>query len=87
MAEQVAPSADVPYPNVWFVPQWRTEQILRSRWRHGVRLGSALGWPRSNRTKTGSSWPGSDQTLRAAYLVGADGGRSTVQATCGAVRR
>ena len=39
MAEPVAPRPDVPYPNLWFVPQWRTEQILRSRLAdHGVEV-------------------------------------------------
>src|ERR1700744_4056473 len=30
MAEPEPPRADRPYPNVWFVPQWRTEEIMRA---------------------------------------------------------
>src|SRR5215204_4547166 len=26
-----APSPSVPFPNLWMLPQWRTEQILRAR--------------------------------------------------------
>ena len=38
MAEPAGPRPDVPYPNLWFVPQWRTEQILRSQLAgHGTR--------------------------------------------------
>ena len=38
MAEPAAARPDVPYPNLWFVPQWRTEQILRSQLAgHGTR--------------------------------------------------
>ena len=43
-AEPVAPRPDVPYPNVWFVPQWRTEQILRSQLAaHGVQVELSAG--------------------------------------------
>ncbi|AKT30629.1 FAD-dependent oxidoreductase [Pseudomonas syringae pv. actinidiae] len=24
-------TVDIPYPNIWLVPQWRTEQVLRDR--------------------------------------------------------
>ncbi|MBV8862927.1 MAG: FAD-dependent monooxygenase, partial [Mycobacterium sp.] len=44
MAEPVAPRADVPYPNLWFVPQWRTEQILRAALAaHGVEVALSAG--------------------------------------------
>jgi 2-polyprenyl-6-methoxyphenol hydroxylase-like FAD-dependent oxidoreductase len=81
MAEPVAPRADVPYPNVWFVPQWRTEQILRTRLAaHGVpvALGSGVvGFEQDDGGVTARLESG--EILRAAFLVGTDGGRSTVR--------
>lgn len=81
MTEPVAPSPDVPYPNVWFVPQWRTEQILRSRLAgHGVDVELRAGLVGFEQDEQGVTAQLDDgQTLRAAYLVGADGGRSTVR--------
>jgi 2-polyprenyl-6-methoxyphenol hydroxylase-like FAD-dependent oxidoreductase len=81
MAEPAAPRPDVPYPNLWFVPQWRTEQILRSRLAgYGVEVvlnAGVLAFEQDEHTVTVRLEDG--QTLRAAYLVGADGGRSTVR--------
>ena len=81
MAEPVAPRPGVPYPNLWFVPQWRTEQILRSRLAsHGVQVelhAGVLGFEQDEDGVTVRL--DGDETLRAAYLVGADGGRSTVR--------
>lgn len=81
MAEPVAPRPDVPYPNLWFVPQWRTEQILRSRLAgYGVEVvldAGVLAFEQDEHAVTVRLEDG--QTLRAAYLVGADGGRSTVR--------
>src|SRR5262245_47343245 len=31
MSEPADPTPSVPYPNTWFVPQFRTEEILRER--------------------------------------------------------
>jgi 2-polyprenyl-6-methoxyphenol hydroxylase-like FAD-dependent oxidoreductase len=85
MAEPVPPRADAPYPNVWFVPQWRTEHILRSALaRHGVSVqwGAEVADVEQGddavtvRLRTGES-------LRAAYLVGADGGSSKVRRRLG----
>jgi 2-polyprenyl-6-methoxyphenol hydroxylase-like FAD-dependent oxidoreductase len=81
MAEPVAPRPDVPYPNVWFVPQWRTEQMLRSRLAgHGVEVALSTGLVGFEQDGDGvTARLESGRTLRAAYLVGADGGRSTVR--------
>src|ERR1700733_6234178 len=79
MAEPVAPRPDVPYPNVWFVPQWRTEQILRSQLAgHGIEIQLSAGVIAVGQDDQAVT-VGLDggQTLRATYLVGADGGRST----------
>jgi 2-polyprenyl-6-methoxyphenol hydroxylase-like FAD-dependent oxidoreductase len=81
MAEPVAPAPDVPYPNLWFVPQWRTEQILRSTLAaHGVEVQLSAGvtaFEQDDHAVTVRVAGG--QSVRAAYLVGADGGRSTVR--------
>src|SRR6202044_61638 len=76
MAEPVLPRPDVPYPNVWFVPQWRTEQILRSRLAaHGVEVTLNAGVAAFEQDPCGVAVTMEDgQTLRATYLVGADGG-------------
>jgi 2-polyprenyl-6-methoxyphenol hydroxylase-like FAD-dependent oxidoreductase len=81
MAEPVAPRPDVPYPNVWFVPQWRTEQILRSQLAtHGVEVTLNAGVATFEQAPRGVTVAMEDgQTMRATYLVGADGGRSTVR--------
>src|SRR5277367_7081167 len=77
MAEPVAPRADVPYPNLWFVPQWRTEQILRSRLAdHGVQVGLRAGVVEFDQDEDGvTTRLDRGETVRARYLVGADGGR------------
>ena len=81
MAEPAAPRSDVPYPNVWFVPQWRTEQILRSRLAsYGVEVGLCAGVVAFDQDDDGvTARLDGGETLRTAYLVGADGGRSTVR--------
>ncbi|MFC4030090.1 FAD-dependent monooxygenase [Streptomyces polygonati] len=81
MAEPVAPTPDVPYPNAWVLGQSQTEAVLRDRlagFGVGVELNTALASFDQDadgvtaRLSTG-------ETVRASYLVGADGGRSTVR--------
>ncbi|GAA3524869.1 FAD-dependent monooxygenase [Amycolatopsis ultiminotia] len=85
MSEPTEPAPSVPYPNPWFVPQFRTEEILRERL---AELGGRVEQP------TGLSDFGQDaegvtatlstgETVRARYLVGADGGPSTVRRRLG----
>jgi len=80
------PSTDnVPYPNLWMVPQARTELILRERLREfggEVEFGKALvafaqdaGGVRATLSN--------GETVQADFLVGADGGRSTVRKALG----
>ena len=76
---------DVPYPNLWMVPQSRTEAILRERLRAlgaDVEFGVALdAFTQENDCVRVTLSTG--ETLRAAYLVGCDGGRSLVRKTLG----
>jgi 2-polyprenyl-6-methoxyphenol hydroxylase-like FAD-dependent oxidoreductase len=81
MAEPEPPCADRPYPNLWFVPQWRTEEILRARLSsYGVEVqpgAEAVAVGQEHDAVTVRLQSG--QTVRSAYLVGADGGHSTVR--------
>jgi 2-polyprenyl-6-methoxyphenol hydroxylase-like FAD-dependent oxidoreductase len=88
MAEPVEATPDVPYPNAYFVPQWLTEQILRDRLAQlggKVELGTELlGFTQDQDGVTATiKQAGTVQTVRAKYLVGADGGRSAVRRTLG----
>ncbi|SFS37389.1 FAD-dependent monooxygenase [Saccharopolyspora flava] len=84
MAEHVEPTPQVPYPNGWMVPQWRTEEILRDRLADlGVKVerGTALLALSQDDDAVTASLNSGD--VRAEYLVGADGGRSTVRRQLG----
>jgi 2-polyprenyl-6-methoxyphenol hydroxylase-like FAD-dependent oxidoreductase len=88
MADPVDPTPDVPYPNAYFVPQWLTEQILRERLAElggKVELSTELaGFSQDEDGITATlRQGGAEQTVRARYLVGADGGRSVVRRTLG----
>jgi 2-polyprenyl-6-methoxyphenol hydroxylase-like FAD-dependent oxidoreductase len=88
MSEPVEPTPAVPYPNLWVLGQSRTEAILRDRLAEfGVRveLGTALtGFTQDDHGVTATlERDGTRETVRAAYLVGADGGKSTVRKTAG----
>ncbi|MBV8931939.1 MAG: FAD-dependent monooxygenase, partial [Kutzneria sp.] len=88
MAELFEPTPDVPYPNPWFVPQYRTEEILRGHlggWGVHVERATELvdltqdsGAVVATLTRHGVT-----EQVRARYLVGADGGGSTVRGTLG----
>ncbi|WP_330229852.1 FAD-dependent monooxygenase [Nocardia sp. NBC_00508] len=88
MAEPVEPTPAIPYPNLWVLGQSGTEAILRDRLTEfgvHVELGTAL----VDVTQDGDGVTatlerdGTRERVRAAYLVGADGGKSTVRKTLG----
>ncbi|MCA1188124.1 MULTISPECIES: FAD-dependent monooxygenase [unclassified Saccharopolyspora] len=83
--EPVPATPGVPYPNAWFVPQFRTEEVLRKAlagYGGQVELGVELRALRQDdRQVTARLADGTE--IRARYLVGADGGRSTVRRTLG----
>ncbi|HEU4538750.1 MAG TPA: FAD-dependent monooxygenase, partial [Polyangiaceae bacterium] len=80
-----APSAEVPYPDTWMVPQSRTEAALRERLAElggRVELGQELvGLEQTEREVTAAFASG--ERARARYLVGCDGGRSATRRLAG----
>ncbi|QMU71913.1 FAD-dependent monooxygenase [Streptacidiphilus sp. P02-A3a] len=89
MDEPREPTPDVPYPNAWMLSQWRTGEILRERLAElggTVGFGTALvsfGQDADAVTAVLRHPDGGEESLRADYLVGADGGRSTVRRVLG----
>ncbi len=88
MAEIEDPRPDVPYPNGWVLGQSQTEGILRARLAElggAVEFGTSLtGFTQDADGVTATlESSGRTETVRATYLVGADGGRSTVRKALG----
>jgi len=80
----LVPTPDVPYPTGLMIPQWRVEEILRERLADfdvAVELGADLrGF---SQDADGVTATVGEAQLRARYLVGCDGGRSTVRRALG----
>ena len=78
------PAPDVPYPVGLMIPQWWVEQILRERLADFdvvVELGAELrGF---SQHADGVTTTIGEAEIRARYLVGCDGGRSTVRKALG----
>lgn len=74
----------VPYPATWLIPQWRTDQILAARFGE---LGGTIEFNTAVTDFTQDDGGVTVRTdrgpIRADYLVGADGGRSTVRRMSG----
>jgi len=85
MTEPVEPTPALPYPNPWFVPQFRIEEILRERLAElGVHVELSTALTDFTQDADGvTATLGNGETLRVEYLVGADGGASTVRKTLG----
>lgn len=78
-------SESVPYPNLWMVPQFRTDAILRERL--GA-LGGHVEFGKALTTFTQNDEAvevvlASGETVRANFLVGCDGGHSSVRKALG----
>jgi 2-polyprenyl-6-methoxyphenol hydroxylase-like FAD-dependent oxidoreductase len=80
-----SPSADQPYPNMLMVPQWRTNEIMLARFRSlGGTVEYDAGIKAIGQTKQGiTAELATGETVKADYLVGCDGGRSTVRSLLG----
>lgn len=81
---ELDPTPAVPYPYTWLIPQWRTDQILAARF---ADLGGAIEFDTEvtgfTQDDDGVTVDTSRGRVRADYLVGADGGRSTVRKVSG----
>jgi 2-polyprenyl-6-methoxyphenol hydroxylase-like FAD-dependent oxidoreductase len=79
------PTENVPYPNLWMLPQFRVESILRQRLRAlggQVEFGKALVTFQQDERGIEAKLS-NGETVRAAFLVGCDGGHSTVRKVLG----
>lgn len=79
----------VPYPNLWLVPQYRTEEVLRHRLAQlggQVEFGTALEQV-SARERGVEVHLSSGELVTAEYLIGCDGGRSSVRKELGLALR
>ena len=79
------PTESTPYPTLWMVPQSRTEQILRERL---AELGGEVEWGNALATFTQTEHGvhavlADGEFVRATFLVGCDGGHSTVRKILG----
>jgi 2-polyprenyl-6-methoxyphenol hydroxylase-like FAD-dependent oxidoreductase len=88
MSEYVEPSPDVPYPNGWMIPQWRTAQLLRERladFGGQVEVGTELiGFEQDDDGVTVTlRRDGVDEHVRVAYMVAADGGKGPTRRLLG----
>lgn len=85
MMARSEPTEQVPYAHVLLIPQSRTQEVLYARLRElggEVRFGVALTGLRQSEDAVEAELS-TGETVRAAYLVAADGGRSTVRRALG----
>ena len=79
----------VPYPNLWLVPQYRTEEILRERLAQlggQVEFGVAFEGMATGERGVQVHFS-SGESVTAEYLVGCDGGHSAVRRALGLALR
>jgi 2-polyprenyl-6-methoxyphenol hydroxylase-like FAD-dependent oxidoreductase len=78
------PTPDVPFPNLWMIPQSRTVELLRARL---AELGGAVedGASVTNfgQDEHGVTIEVAGQSIRTDYLIGCDGGHSLVRKLLG----
>ncbi|WP_410177167.1 FAD-dependent monooxygenase [Streptomyces nigrescens] len=89
MIERVDPTPAMPYSNALMVPQFRNQELLSTRLQElggRVLLGTELTAFTQDSDGVTARLRGADgveRSVRAAYLVAADGGRSTVRRALG----
>jgi 2-polyprenyl-6-methoxyphenol hydroxylase-like FAD-dependent oxidoreductase len=80
----LVPTPAVPYPVGLLIPQWRVEQILRERLADfGVAVERGAELRGFSQNADGVTAAVGAERLEARYLVGCDGGRSTVRKALG----
>src|SRR5216683_965086 len=85
---QIDPTPDIPYPNMLMAPQWRIETVLRATLRaQGGEVQGGAEFRSFEQDGGGVTATlllgGKSSSVRAKYLVGADGGRSLVRTALG----
>jgi 2-polyprenyl-6-methoxyphenol hydroxylase-like FAD-dependent oxidoreductase len=79
------PTASIPYPNLWMVPQSRTEAILRKRL-HAlggrVEFNTAIVAFRQDQDGVDATLS-TGESVQVDFLIGCDGGHSVVRKTLG----
>jgi 2-polyprenyl-6-methoxyphenol hydroxylase-like FAD-dependent oxidoreductase len=85
MGSTKRPTEGVPYPNLWLLPQYRTEAILRDRLRT---LGGAVEFGKALTTFVQDAHGvdariSTGEEVRAEFLIGCDGGHSMVRKALG----
>ncbi|GAB3889263.1 FAD-dependent monooxygenase [Kibdelosporangium lantanae] len=84
MSEYTEPTADVPFPNPWMIPQWRTAQLLRAKLAgHGVEVELGRELTAIEQDDDGVTAVVGDERIRVAYVVGADGGKGPTRRLLG----
>jgi 2-polyprenyl-6-methoxyphenol hydroxylase-like FAD-dependent oxidoreductase len=79
----------VPYPNLWLVPQYRTEEVLRERLAQlGAQVEFGTAFERVSPDNRGvRAHLASGESVTAEYLVGCDGGHSAFRKALGLALR
>jgi 2-polyprenyl-6-methoxyphenol hydroxylase-like FAD-dependent oxidoreductase len=85
---QIDPTPDIPYPNMIMAPQWRTDAVLRATLHaQGGKVEEGVALRHFEQDGGGVTASllagGQSSSVRAKYLVGADGGRSVVRTALG----
>ncbi|WP_040809337.1 FAD-dependent monooxygenase [Nocardia concava] len=88
MSQWREPTSEVPHPNPWVLAQADTERVLRERLAEfGVRVELGTALVEFDGDDDGVTavleHAGARESVRVDYLVGADGGRSTVRKALG----
>ncbi|GLW35829.1 FAD-dependent oxidoreductase [Actinoplanes regularis] len=82
------PTPEVPYPAALMIPQWRVERILRERLDGlGVTVERGAELRDFRQDADGVTAAVGEERIRARYLVGCDGGHSTVRKALGLAMR
>jgi 2-polyprenyl-6-methoxyphenol hydroxylase-like FAD-dependent oxidoreductase len=84
----IEPTPDIPYPSVAWIPQWRTQEILCTRLASlGVKVEFGSEVVDVSQDDAGVTCTlthdGVQEQIRARYLIGCDGGHSTIRKRLG----